>query len=87
MKGTIKALRISFGFIKVENEEKDLFFHQTDVVGGEAEFKNLREGDAVEFEKGSGDKGPKAVKVKKAGTGDAPVDKEIGDIKPKAKKV
>lgn len=65
MKGTIKALRISFGFIKVEGEEKDLFFHQTDVVGGETEFKKLKEEDTVEFEKASGDKGPKAIKVKK----------------------
>ncbi|MFA5406593.1 MAG: cold shock domain-containing protein [Candidatus Nanoarchaeia archaeon] len=65
MKGKIKALRTSFGFIKIENEEKDLFFHQTDVEGGEPAFRSLNEGDSVEFEKGSGDKGPKAIKVKK----------------------
>jgi len=44
-----------------------LFFHQTNVVGGEANFKNLSEGDMVEFDKKSNAKGPKAVNVKKVG--------------------
>lgn len=67
MKGEIKTLKPSFGFIKTETEDKDLFFYQTDVEGGEAEFKNLDEGDEVEFEKAMGKKGPKAIKVKKIG--------------------
>ena len=65
MKGTIKALRMSFGFIKVENEEKDVFFHQSDVEGGETAFKKLAQGDTVEFEKKIEAKGPKAINVKK----------------------
>jgi len=65
MKGKIKALRTSFGFIKKENEEKDVFFHQSDVEGGETGFKKLAEGDTVEFEEEKGDKGPKAINVKK----------------------
>lgn len=65
MKGNIKALRTSFGFIKAENEEKDLFFHQTDVIGGETEFKKLVESNEVEFEKKSDIKGPKAINIKK----------------------
>jgi len=81
MKGTIKALRISYGFIKIETEEKDLFFHQTDVVGGEIEFKKLREGDPVEFEKGSGDKGPKAIKVKKAGAAETAAEEPVEEEK------
>ena len=64
-------MSISFGFIKIEGEDKDSFFHQSDVEGGEAAFKTLMEGDAVEFEKGTGDKGPKAMKVKKAGAATA----------------
>ena len=78
MKGKIKVLKISFGFITPEAaDEKDIFFHQTDVVGGEAEFKKLKDGslpgdeaDTVEYEMGEGPKGPKATNVKKAGTTD-----------------
>lgn len=71
MKGEIKTLKPSYGFIKTETEEKDLFFHQTDVDGGEAAFRSLEKGDEVTFEKEMGDKGPKAVKVKKVETEEA----------------
>ncbi|MBD3312771.1 cold shock domain-containing protein [archaeon] len=75
MKGEIKTLKPdmnpTYGFIKTETGDKDLFFYQTDVEGGEAEFKKLKLGDKVTFEKGMGDKGPKAVKVKKAKTEEA----------------
>ena len=50
-----------FGFISREGEEKDLFFHSSELQG--VEFKDLNEGDEVEFEVGEGDKGPNAVKV------------------------
>ena len=86
MKGKIKALRTSFGFINIEGEEKDLFFHQSDVEGGEATFKKLQEGDIVEFEKGSGDKGPRAMKVKKATAVEAPVEAAIEEEKLSKKK-
>ena len=62
--GTIAGLNDKgFGFIKVEGQEKDLFFHANDVEG---EFNDLRQGDTVEFEMGSSDKGPKAENVRKA---------------------
>jgi CspA family cold shock protein len=63
--GVIKRLTDKgFGFIGVEGEEKDYFFHATELQN--AEFNDLREGDNVEFEVAQGDKGPQAVNVSKA---------------------
>ncbi len=60
--GTIARLTDKgFGFIKVEGQEKDLFFHSSEVVG--VTFDELREGDKVTFEVGESPKGPNAVKV------------------------
>ena len=50
-----------YGFISIEGEEKDLFFHANELQN--ASFDDLRDGDAVEFEKVDGEKGPNAVKV------------------------
>ncbi len=63
-KGTIKRLMDrGFGFIKAEEEEKDLFFHRNDLEG--VEFNSLNEGQEVEFEKKQGqDDRPAAVKVR-----------------------
>ncbi len=62
MKGTIKKLNErGFGFISTGNEGKDLFFHSSDLVG--VAFNDLHEGDAVSFEEGTSDKGPKATQV------------------------
>ncbi|PIR48672.1 cold-shock protein [Candidatus Peregrinibacteria bacterium CG10_big_fil_rev_8_21_14_0_10_55_24] len=61
--GTVKKLLNGFGFISREGSE-DLFFHSADLV--DVSFDSLREGDAVQFEVGSGPKGPKAQKVSKA---------------------
>lgn len=62
MQGVIKRLNPKgFGFIGVEGEEKDLFFHMTDLVG--VQFNDLREGQAVTFEKADSEKGPKAINV------------------------
>ena len=65
MKGTIKSLKPekSFGFIKPEEGEKDLFFHVTGLVG--MQFTDLNIGDTVTFEVEQSEKGPKAVQVKK----------------------
>ncbi|PIP26155.1 MAG: cold-shock protein [Candidatus Moranbacteria bacterium CG_4_9_14_3_um_filter_40_7] len=52
-----------FGFISREGQEKDLFFHSTELQG--VEFKDLREGDAVQFEVSESPKGPNATKVSK----------------------
>lgn len=58
--GTVKKLLNGFGFISREGSD-DIFFHSADLV--DVAFDALQEGDAVEFEEGSGDKGPKAEKV------------------------
>ena len=58
--GTIKKLLNGFGFISREGSD-DLFFHSADLEG--VAFDSLREGDNVQFEEGSGPKGPKAEKV------------------------
>jgi len=50
-----------FGFI-VQEDNKDLFVHFKDVLGG---IESLQENDAVEFEVAEGRKGLQAVNVKK----------------------
>jgi len=52
-----------FGFIKIEGQEKDVFFHANSLVG--VEYNDLREGDKVQFEVEQGQKGPNAVNVSK----------------------
>ena len=52
-----------FGFIKVEGQEKDLFFHSNELVG--VQFDSLREGDKVTFEVADSPKGKNAIKVSK----------------------
>jgi len=62
MEGTIKKLTDKgFGFIAVEGEEKDLFFHQNELQG--VSYEELKEGDKVSFEKADSPKGPNAVSV------------------------
>ncbi len=62
MKGTVQFFNDlkNFGFIKPDEGGKDLFVHRNDVQGD-----SLNEGDRVEFEAEDGQKGPKAVNVKK----------------------
>jgi CspA family cold shock protein len=50
-----------FGFISQDGEEKDLFFHASELQG--VEFNELKDGDAVTFEVKDGPKGPNAVNV------------------------
>ncbi len=62
MEGVIKNLNEKgFGFITPEGEDKDVFFHSSDLAG--AEFNDLNRGDRVTFEKEDSDKGPKAINV------------------------
>lgn len=60
--GTIKVLKNGYGFISVDGQKKDVFFHRSDLINGLA-FHSLEEGVEVEFEEAHGKKGPKAVKV------------------------
>ncbi|MFA5368670.1 MAG: cold shock domain-containing protein [Candidatus Paceibacterota bacterium] len=62
MEGTIKNLTDKgFGFITVDGEEKDLFFHSNELK--DVSYEELRVGDRVSFEKGESPKGPNAVNV------------------------
>ncbi len=64
--GTISKLVSDrgFGFISQEGEDKDLFFHSSELQN--VQFDDLREGDAVTFEVSEGQKGPNATNVAKA---------------------
>ena len=62
MKGTVKTKTDKgFGFISVEGEEKDLFFHSNDLNG--VTFDEIQAGDAVTFEVVDGPKGRNAKNV------------------------
>ncbi len=60
--GTVKWFNEGkgYGFIESENGT-DVFVHFSEIQGDG--FKTLREGQAVEFEEGMGQKGPQATKV------------------------
>jgi len=65
MQGVIKKLTDkNFGFISVEGQDKDFFFHGNELEG--IQFSELQEGDNVTFEVSDTPKGPAAVKVTKA---------------------
>jgi CspA family cold shock protein len=62
--GTIKRLTDrGFGFIET-GDNKDMFFHMSNVEG--VEWDDLREGQKVTFEIGEGPKGPRAEQVRLA---------------------
>ena len=64
-KGTVaRIMDKGYGFIQREGEEKDLFFHATEVQNGA--FNDLREGDAVQFDVEEDAKGARAVRVSRA---------------------
>jgi len=52
-----------FGFATPDDGSKDVFVHFSSIQG--SGFKSLAEGDKIEFEIQDGDKGPKAVNVRK----------------------
>ncbi len=65
-KGKVKWFNDSkgFGFIVPDDGSKELFAHHSSILGDG--FKTLAEGQEVEFETEDGDKGPKAINIKKA---------------------
>ena len=62
--GTVKWFdgKKGFGFIIPDDGGKELFVHHTDIQG--EGFNDLNEGQAVEYEVGEGEKGPRAQSVK-----------------------
>jgi cold shock protein len=65
MNGTIKRLvtEKGFGFI-LASDGNEYFFHRS--ACGHPSFDELREGQAVTFERGQGPKGPRGENVKVA---------------------
>ncbi len=62
MEGTIKKLTDKgFGFIIIDDEDKDLFFHGNELKN--VKFEELKEGDKVSFDKSDSPKGPNATNV------------------------
>ena len=63
MEGTIEKLFADkgFGFITIDGEEKDLFFHKNELKG--VTYEELKVGDKVSFEKTDSPKGPNATNV------------------------
>ena len=60
-KGKVKWFNFQKGYGFIEQKDgKNFFVHKSDVSG------YINEGDPVEFEIGEGQKGPCALKVKKA---------------------
>ena len=64
-----------FGFLAPEDGSADLFVHVSEIVG-DGGTRLLREGQAVEFEVGEGERGPQARGVRV--TGDLPPDTPLG---------
>ena len=67
-KGTIKRIVSDKGFGFVADESgQEYFFHQS--ACADMRFDELREGQAVTFEKGQGPKGPRAENVRRVAPG------------------
>ena len=65
MNGVIKKKTDKgFGFITVEGQEKDLFFHSNSLV--DVTFDEIKEGDNVTFDVEESQKGPNATNVRRA---------------------
>lgn len=62
-----------FGFLAPDDGSADIFVHAKEILG---EQRVLREGQAVEFDVGEGDRGPQARSVRV--TGDIPADAALG---------
>ncbi len=62
--GTVKwfSEQKGYGFITPDDGGKDLFVHSSNIAGDG--FKNLQDGQAVQFEPAEGNKGPEATDVR-----------------------
>ena len=62
--GTIKKVIAEKGFGFIQGERGEFFFHHSALEG--ASIEELREGQEVTFDEGSGPKGPRAENIKLA---------------------
>lgn len=64
--GTVKWFNSEkgFGFIQIENENKDFFVHHSEIQNSGYGRVSLDEGQRVSFEIGKNEKGPQAKNVK-----------------------
>jgi cold shock protein len=53
LRGVVKTWRMGFGFIRPDGWERDIFVHWT-CIQSDDHYKQLNEGDRVEFEIGEG---------------------------------
>lgn len=60
--GTVKKVVADRGFGFIEGERGDIFFHHSSLEGTSIEALNV--GQDVEYEEGSGPKGPRAENVR-----------------------
>ena len=63
--GTIKWFdgKKGYGFITQDDGSNDVFLHYSAIQGEEGKFRTVYEGDKVEYEVSSGDKGPQAASL------------------------
>lgn len=64
--GTVKWFNSEkgFGFIQIENENKDFFVHHSEIQSSGYGRVSLDEGQRVSFEIGRNEKGPQAKNVR-----------------------
>ena len=62
--GTVKKVIAEKGFGFIEGDRGDIFFHHSALVG--TTIEELHEGQRVEYDVGSGPKGPRAENVRPA---------------------
>lgn len=63
-KGVVRKWLKSYGFISpAEKGKRDIFVHFSEIKAAEGEFRQLHEGDQVQFEVMQGERGPYAANV------------------------